>query len=431
MKSQGKPHTSTACTALLLAAVLALAGCPGGDVSTVTLGVALNRAIDEVRTAVDYAANSFKGAAFDAGSTILFTLDDFRSAYEPELDTSVDRLDRTTSKKLQEMQTIVDTYTDRFDATVKGLASSAQQLVNTLPLAGKVPQVRAFTPRFVAPTTSARIEVSVLGNFPQAAVPDYLPTLAAGTTTLQPAGNTTGSLTFSVPRERLSPGSATAISPTSLQLSVPYKTTNPVSRRRTATFQLLLGSLPASPGSLTLVRTVQIPTTEITHVVGPSYTLDSGNDKRDHVDNLYYARPDPGRRVIPDTSAFVVTWHRGQENRSWCWRWDRRTPEGVSAYVTTWWKALYAHGGVQFHFEFDQALTRYVPQDVSTPLALGWGDQRAVTVVAGHWKLLYHSFDGRYLEISGPVNTQFLVVGVVGDTVTVKTSGTDTAADLW
>jgi hypothetical protein len=406
--------------AVLTLGAAAITACD--PVSTVTLGVVLNNLMTDVQETVARAGDTARGVVFDAGSEFTATLDNFSVAYDADLNKSIDALDGVTSRKLQEIESIVSKFSTQFDASSQSLATQAQQIVNTLPLASKSPQVRAFTPHFVA-SAQPRVDLRVTGNFPQAQQSGFAPSLTVGATTVSAAETTTQTLTFPLSPASLGAMHDNQITPATVELKVPYKPSIPLSRAKVGTFRLLIGTLPPSPGRFTLTRTVNQPTVETQHYIGPTYKQNS-EDHQDKVGKPYKYSPDLGLwRVIPATAKFIVESHRGAEGRSWSWQWQSQQPSGVTVEVSTWWKVAYADGVVQFHVEFDEQRPMDNWQDQTTTIDLPWGGQQVYNVDPNRWKLSGILFDGTPFETAGSEDTRFLTVRVVGNTVIVKAKG--------
>jgi hypothetical protein len=394
-------------------------GCGG-----VVLGAVLAGLTEKVESAVDRAGETAEGAIFDGGTTVTHAIDDVRVAYADALDETVSSLDDLSTKKIQELESIVDEWVSAAQAETRALAGQAQQIANTMPLASKSPQIRSFGPHFASMAT-ADVDVRISGNFPQVLQPGYAPTLTVGGAVIEAAEATTQSLAFIVPVVRLAPSKSDAIVPNTLTLTVPYRST--FSAKRAGTFRLLIGSLPPSPGSFRLIRTVDRPVALTQHVVGPTYTQDS-DDLEDKENVRYQYRPDDGWQIKPTTAQFVDEWHRGRQNTSWSWQWSQLDSAGIEIAVSTWWKVAYANGGLRFHVEFDETRSSTVTEEQVTDMTIPWGGQLVYVVEPNRWRIDGTLFGGEPFGTGGPDTNRFLTIRVTGNTVVVTAHSPDSVA---
>jgi hypothetical protein len=380
----------------------AQAGVAGG----LLLGVVLDNALARVQETIQSAGTVAAGTAMIAGTTLSATIDNARVAFFNDLDERIRNLNRATRDRIEQIQALVDRFARDLHQNVEDITSSAQQIANALPLSNREPQVRDYTPDFVAGAAPGTVRVRIRGNFFYASRARYEPTLTAGSLTLKPTEATTQRLSFEVPPAALPTGSPSAIVPTSLRLTVPYPRRFLVVFRRTrrATFHIQLGVVPPSPGVVAYTPTVNVPQSNRATLTSGTIRVDS--DARDQTETALLGplHPGPGCQLLTDTAQFIRTWSRGHENISWRWRWVNLTSAGALAEITgidhPFWD-IYADGGLEGYIQLDQVCNFAVPvQQQPQVLPLQWGDQKVIsTAGAASWKVVFSSFDGRTVEI--------------------------------
>jgi hypothetical protein len=407
---------------LVLSALLTvglLAGCGGGGVAeSATLGLALIGAADRVETVVRTAGEAGRGVVIQAGTEAYNTIQEAQAAYADSLDTSVNKLDAVTTKKLQEINTMVNDLEQSTNETINNVTSQAQQISNTLPFAKTTPQLTSIIPKFQAwSATPQQFELSMQGNFVFAQRDDLKPKLQVGDTQYTPSENTTQSLKFLVtPTSMTQPTSKFAL--LKMKLSMPYEEGDFFKKQKVADYNLLLGILPPSPGQVTLFKKHMNPIHETQHVVTQSWQQHSSNDV---LKDVYYEGPlPPARWRIVDASVrFVVEWSQGDENDQWSKMLERSNPT-VAYRVTTIHHRIGTSGKVNFQFEYDIEHTRNEEAWSQDIIPLVWGQSKAVQVDPNGWKVAFDPFDGQHQEFAGPILERYLELRVEGSSLVLR-----------
>jgi hypothetical protein len=196
--------------------------------------------------------------------------------------------------------------------TIDKTTASVQQIANTLPFAGKEPQVTKVSPAYVVPKDSALsndLEINFLGNFPTSSQKGYEPYLKAGGQTFQ-AHNTTQKLTFLVPQGALfgnTAPQANRLQFTNVSLVLPWQADRFLGllhARREDHFDILIGSLPASPGTITVHHTTTGSAPDFKDFCSGNYhqcsTRECGNN--DDKDHHWLTTPDTNWHVVRGSS---------------------------------------------------------------------------------------------------------------------------------
>jgi hypothetical protein len=392
-----------------------------------TLGVVLQNALDRAETVVRTAGEAGRGIVVQAGTEAYMTIQSAKTAYKDSLDVTVDKLDASTTQKLQEIKSMMDDLQSKTDNQVEKAGKQAQQITNSLPLANTVPQLTSFSPKFVAKnTTPDQVEVEVKGNFIAAQNATSRPSLKLGNQVYEAAENTTQSLKFLIPMNANTLGSTSAdphvsgsqpaesdttkIIVKKATLSIPYnETTLPggvdqilPKAPKAATYDLLLSVLPANPGRIVFLKKVVHQRMEREHVKTQTWQQHSSND--DHKDVHYEGPPEDvegmGWKIDPASVQFVTEWNQGNENDQWSKALERTNPSVVYK-VTTIHHGIGTSGKVNFHFEYDRF--RSVPEETweEQAIPLNWGETKSLPANPNEWKVQFVAFDGQKQEIVG------------------------------
>lgn len=445
MRTIGKRHRAVAGLAALalLTGSSGLAGCDPGTVATAS--VLLGNKLDDLTTGVQGviagAGLEARGLVTQTGSQVLQVIDQARIAFEGSLSTAVDKVDEATHARLNQIEQLVAEFTADAFGKATALQSQAQQLILTLPFANGQPQVRSWTPHFV----SGRETVSVVvdGIFTQSQQPGSTPRLAMGGTTITPdtGANTTQRLVFVVPAAAFPAGAADAVTPVSAALTVPYH--SPILRTdKTATYRLLLGVLPASPGRITLTRLVRQSVHEQQSMRSAQLHQQGAEDgtppEDGHVTNDYCtdAIQQSGWRIAAGGLRFVLDNQAGGpergENIAWTKKYlhvgnsDRQCVRVWTKSYSKAWIGGWHSGDIDFHLEWTIEGTRELTTwTVDAPMSLQWGERKVFDLPSGEWKIRYEPFRGAPVEINEAVRTEWVTVAQAPRSVSVSVIGAD------
>lgn len=254
----------------LVAVTMCLAGAGCNPVES--LGDVLDKELASVQGVVASAGQEGRGTVAEAGMEAANTIQRFKSAYDDSLNKSVDKLDQKGTGKLQEITALVATPQPCTDAEIKNAGIEAQTIANTLPGSKTVPQLKRYSPMFVATGAglASEIEIKVDGNFPSAVNADFKPSLSINGHDYENSGNSTFSLQFLVPTSVMAQSADNQIRMTRAELKVPFRSSmflGLIKTKEVGSFMLLIGALPQSPGKM--VVTVTHPTPPPTEVNVP------------------------------------------------------------------------------------------------------------------------------------------------------------------
>lgn len=387
--------------------------------ASATLGFALDSFADRIETVITTAGNTGRGVLIQAGTEAYLAVQQAKIAFDDSLNKAVDKLDVTVTKKLQEIGTMVQDLESGIDEKIATISGKAQQIANTLPFANIQPQVTFFSPHFLSSLNSAvQTEVGFSGNFMFAQKEGFKPSLQVGDKNYPADENTTQSIRFLVGSGFASPQES-KITNTKVKLSVPYEESSFLffKKQRVATYNIIIGTLPPTPGKITLMKKNVVQQPERQHIVTQSWQQHSSND--DIKDRPYSGPDHPGWRIVDSSVRFVDEWHQGDLNDQWSFGLNRTNPTVVFI-VTTIHHRIGTSGKVNFHFEYD--IERTVPVENWQPEAvdLTWGQSRAFPAEPNSWKVIFESFDGQKREIVSPEKGAFLEVRIEGGNVVLN-----------
>src|SRR5689334_7765470 len=214
---------------VLLTAVTAisvLGACTGGSGGSPPainpIGAILGSLQDTVNGIIDEAGRQGQILTVTAGSQVELAINNAESAFATDLNTSIDKVDDATRRNIEQLQAMVKQVQSGSTELLNAATNDAQQLINSLPFSNKNPQVRAFSPRFVAAAKNEPVPVSVQGNFFWASEKKLDVTLQVGGVTYKSAENLTSDVQFLVPASVFtsSPDKAQRVS---MELHAPYE----------------------------------------------------------------------------------------------------------------------------------------------------------------------------------------------------------------
>jgi hypothetical protein len=291
----------------------------------------------------------------------------------------------------------------------------------------------------VPASLSYPVELRLRGSFLSARDARLAPQLAAGGQSFPLQANPTDQeLRFSIPVQLLADASKPGFGYTKATLTVPYETRALLGLRRVrkmATYNLLIGTLPATPGTIKVFHKVVTPDHERQHVRWPArgwLYQDSGDndipqDASDGGLKLYQADPPPaGWSIDPATVRFVEGPRR--EGRTpgggdWERRWEHRTNIPAVTFGVATIKRTFGHrdsGKMDFAFEYD--IVRPAPRESWSEevVVLKWGDSRVFPYTSGNYRVEFTAFDGTSHQWTGANSNPFLHVADQADSLRLE-----------
>jgi hypothetical protein len=446
------------------------------------LGVGLQFFADKLNTLINNAGTQGRLIAIEAGQQLWLTIYNAKLAYADERNKTFNQLNQTIQGNIQTLATALQTLENEGFAKSEEIIRQAQQVANTLPFGNKEPQVRGYSPYFViasdhveagrgatfrtsdfvkippeqvtpnhpaalnatvfgppngqnpeltagtyapgvqsARLTEDPVRIEINGNFLDAAKNGYTPTLRLDGESFQPAV-TTQQLIFLVPRAKLKPAPAGSLSYTTFNLVVPYHTGWWLfKKRKEATFQTLLATLPPIPGELSIEATVPTTITEWRNMIYPRNDTIKQHSNDDDLDLVHCAVPPLGGWTTEPTSVrFVEHWHQGQNPDDWRYYLQATNPQACFRVITvkrTWGTS----GKVNFQIGAREFWTHEVPTPVLEKPVMKWGESKIYRFKPGEWKITFTTFDGQKQEFTnstGPQN-RFLRLSVTPTDVTI------------
>jgi hypothetical protein len=389
-----------------------------GELAALPLAAALNKIADRVDVSVEKAGTVANGVLIRAGSEVNAQIDNLRVAYADMLNQTVQTLLPAVQNQIAQVASDAAALENKTAADAARIATLAQQTANILPLSNKRPQVARVEPSYEVYSSDPAappIQITVDGNFVDAADVGFTPTVRVDDQVVQPIHLTTQHLMFAVPRSVLRIAQNKATSYVRLQLVTPYKERSLLrTHRREATFRLLLNGIPASPGKVTVDTRVPFTTTTRRHVGTPQYNLQS--DRDDHVQEI--CGPNETGTIDPNSVRLAfehiegTTWTQRPtrvNNPSVCY-WFRTEHHGLGTSDKLWW-----------HYEYDVIDTVTGINQNTQALNLGWGDSQVIPVSAGQFTVTFDGFDGSHQQFSAANHdNRFIVVATEGNALRIS-----------
>jgi hypothetical protein len=446
------------------------------------LGVGLQFFADKLNTLINNAGTQGRLIAIEAGQQLWLAIYNAKLAYADERNKTFAQLNQTIQGNIQTLYTALDTLEREGFVKSEEIIRQAQQVANTLPFGNKEPQVRGYSPYFVLATDHAEsqrgvsfrtddflkippdqrtpdhraavnlqnigppsgqnpeltsgmytagvqpvrlaedpVRIEINGNFLDAAKEGYTPTLRLDGESFRPA-ITTQQLVFLIPRAKLKPAPAGGLSYTTFNLVVPYRTGWWIfKKRKEATFQTLLATLPPIPGELVVDGSVATTTTDWRTMVYPRNDTIKQHSNDDDLD-LVHCAPSPlgGWITEPSSVRFIDHWHQGQNPDDWRYYFQSANPQACLRVITIK-RTFGTSGKVNFQIGANEFWTHEVATPVQDKPVMKWGDSKNYKFKPGEWKITFTTFDGQKQEFTnatGPPN-RFLRLNVTPTDITI------------
>jgi hypothetical protein len=406
------PFVRKGVLALFLAWAIVLPSCngsdPAGAVGGVTVGVLLNKMVDQLQQAIDNARNAGLSIAIEAGREANIAIANAQNAYRDSLNLTIDKVDPKIKSTLDQLQSLINDITTNANLTLDDTTKRTQQIVNSLPFRPHEPQLTKILPSFIVPSReSYPALIHFQGNFEYAAREGFAPILKSGDKQYAVSQGSTQELAFIIPISDLfvlKPDTGSnKFDFTTAELIVPWETSSFLglsNQRHENRYQIFIGALPPSPGKLVLVRTTRRSQIETKGFTSGGYhlasTREAGND--DHKNVPYAVSPENGWHVVRNTSKFNVASAQGD----WGYSFGSDDGDKVVYYVTTIHHSFGSSGSVDFSISFTQMREIQIPEVTNEPIDLKWGDSKSLQFPEGTtWKLIFDAFDGSHAEFTG------------------------------
>lgn len=398
-----------------------------------TLGAFLNKALDQVDQEIRDAQNAGNAVEIEAGRETALAIQNAQNAYADSLDKTAKDLNQSVLTTVGQLQDLTNAVSKDTSLTVKDATTRVQTIANSLPFAGKEPQVTSVRPPYVVPKDDAPLndlEIIFEGNFPNSSLAGYAAYLKVGGRTFK-GENQTGRLRFLVPQGALFADTANRASGLQLahvSLVTPWqqdKFFGLIKARREDHFDVLIGSLPATPGTISVIHTVtgSVPVVK-DFCGGPFHQAStkeaSNNDDKDH---HWLVTPESGWHVVRNTSHAKMRSIQG----------DVGLPSLISddgdrvVYTaTTIHHGFGSAGSMDFSICFKETQDQATIHADTQLVPLKWGDSKVFDYAAGSWKVSFIDFTGKSTEFSGPDNKDpFITISEPGGKLSIKASDPD------
>lgn len=413
-----------------------VAGAPTDVMGGLTLGVFLKQLSSDLDGVVEAARNAGRHVVIDAGRETNIAIANAQNAYNASLDKTWDKLDHTTKTSISQLNSLVNDVKNDAHIEIKSVTDKVQQYINSLPFRQHEPQLTSFTPSFIVPSINDYpVRLHFQGNFEFAKQADFAPSLEVNKKRFTPATIETQTIEFLVPIKELFRDAAPAKPELSeCQLTVPWDEVTGLfssHHRHNDGYRVIVGSLAASAGQVTITHTVkkskQRTRRFVSNEIYQSSKSDGGND--DHKNVPYSVTPDIGWHVARGTSKFDETWSEGKD-RSHSFVSD--DGDHVVYQATTIYHRAGTSSAMKFKISFDEYQDYDEESNESEKFDLKWGEQKVFTYPVGSWKMSFVAFDGSpEFQAAGPsADNKYVKVAVDGSGA-LSISTVDPATLVW
>ncbi|MGD0664825.1 MAG: hypothetical protein ABSA17_03730 [Rhabdochlamydiaceae bacterium] len=330
-------------------------------------------------------------------NNIELQLQNFAALYERSLDYTVETMGREASSQLAQIDTMVHDWSELIaNPDVKKIAQQYQALVSNFALVSDIPKVVAFYPTFVSPhLTDHHIIIECVGAFPPVSSPEMEPKLILHNNTYPLSENRGGILCFYVPYSDAFPSGNSSLCNYTVQIPHLQKGwfCNSVKDYQ---YKGSIRVLPESPGKIVLqyahVET-SFETKEISSLSHKQTSRPYGFN-RDAIDIPYQLTTEPGWKIKPGTSKFIVHENKGDKKKS-SWKLGQETPDRVTWHVSTHKYSPAKHcDKITFTIAaiVERAITNTTTKEKEVDLK--WGDSMVIGVAGDRSTITFKAFDG-------------------------------------
>jgi hypothetical protein len=399
-------------------------------IGTVLVGALLNSFTNRIDELIQEAEFSGEKMLLSASEQADLTVTNATFAFKDVTNTFFNRLDQSSQNSLLQIDSLITDIEKKTFKDIKAVEDKAQIIVNALPFSNRDPQVSTVTPKFVVPGNDSNIvRFKVEGNFIDSCKPEYKPTIRVGDKVIETTDNTTERLVFEVPISELVKGDKSGLSSTHAIVTVPYgKGGIDISwlptffqnflslffkkTREDATFRLLIGILPSSPGKIIVWRKILTSRKDIQHIVTGSTSQESVHDD---ITELVKGPPIYAPwEIVPGTIQFKIEHEEGD----WSYELNSSERPTVSYVVKTIHHGIGTSGKVTFHLEYDVYRFYEGENWVPEPVVLKWGESQVFDAPNG-WKVDIQTFDGKLDSFPGG-NSKYLRVKAEGSQFNIE-----------
>lgn len=284
------------------------------------IGAILDGAMDDVEKVLNDVASKTAHAAStvitEAGEQAMRAIASLKGAYVDSLEVSYEKADSSLKRNIDQVNDLVAAIVSQDQAALVKVADQIQDIIKLSPLCNAwVPLLSSTTPSYAAldadpkDLTKAlvtKVMVRFTGNFAYADQPGYRPSFVVGDKEYAPIANSSRQLKFMVDISSDNPkihvrkfsyirGSLSVIWNNGW-LSLPWS-------KKTSTYRILLGILPASPGIVKIIYAK--PAWDLTKIENEKVrqmTHDKGRERADTIVNLRWgssvaAKPQAGEFI--------------------------------------------------------------------------------------------------------------------------------------
>jgi hypothetical protein len=331
-------------------------------------------------------------------NNIELQLQNFAAIYERSLDYTVATIGHEASSQLAQIDTMVHDWSELIaNPDVQKIAQQYQALISNFALVSDIPKVIAFYPTFVSPhLTDHHIIIECVGAFPPVSSPEMEPKLILHNNTYPLSENRGGILRFYVPFSDAFPdGGSSSLCTYTVQIPHLQKGwfCNSVKDYQ---YKGSIRVLPESPGKIVLqyahVET-NFETKEISSL-SHKQTSRAYGFNRDAIDIPYQLLTEPGWKIKPGTTKFIVHENKGKRHKS-SWRLGQETPDRVTWLVSTHKYSPTKHcDKITFTIAaiVERAITNTTTKEKEVDLK--WGDSMVIGLAGDRSTITFKAFDG-------------------------------------
>jgi uncharacterized protein YxeA len=401
--------------------ILFLSFCHQVKAQPATLGafaIAINQAADRATQLIQQAQQTGLVLEVNAGSQALVVINQAKAAYASALASTSQTLSAQQQQLISSLNGTLDNIQNHI---LNNLTANLQQIVNTIPLSRKFPQLTSFDGTILSPSlnTGNSVLVTLNGNFLDIGNKNFDAYLKIGANSYKNSTKTTQQITFQIPSSVFT-FVTTKVGYQSFSVEIPYKK-GLLGSKKIALYNLNFILLPNNPGTYQLFITKATDVTHSENASCPNLIWDSSENDIDATsgcnmsDNWVCDR---------NSVSYALTREQGRKDHDWFDYGNASTPTFVGWHFKTQHKGLGTSGKLTVTLNYRRYKT--VTEPVTTPqavISLSWGSSKVETIdPSATWKLTYTEFDGRSFDFaSSEQSNPYLKISTAGNQIQIIT----------
>ena len=381
--------------------------------------------------AVDFAGAGVKVNTIKAGAALALAIGCMSVAMTNDHD---EMLKDLSKRQIENLNQLTDLLTQlEKNSNLSNLPTYCSELTASLEIAENLPVLHQASPDFLVPAgkdvswllTGKFTEILSDNPFLQPKISFYeeqtiekgsgKKTHKTSTVTILPLEQNTDSMLFAIPVEYLPKADGLGYAVAKLEIPYEYKK-GFKKRERTATYTVIMGLVPASPGSISLSYRTSSQTESTEQQRTKTYIQHATNGD---LSETYCVPATEG--LVTGSEKLVVEWSDGAKDRDWSF-YRQNSAKGNCFVVETFYDSGGHSGKLNFHLVYDTKQQNTQSSSDSESAVLNWGEKRSFTIPSSaDWNISFNSYNGKISTITKATQSSLVNVSVEGNSIKIST----------